>query len=432
MPTDSFQLAWAGPVARGGRGVSGQFDDSSDLVDALANTLQAGGWSLVERTRARAAFRYYHLFVGTLGTPIPEAEKVAGVCGWAVFRFGPGCGPESGTPIYAWDSNQSLPPPYEHFEEGTTKTATFQNLLGKITLLTLADARASPEVEARHGEFGGGLVAKEPGTETNGYCTYGDRWIMHSWAGTLWGGGYKLRSQTYNGTFIEVMITAVGPGSEINAVRLDWGVNSSVPLVNAEYPPVREWPVQPGQEVSFLNTRTPHTYTIVACPYQFAVWASDVDGDTRECTGCLASIPRVPVEHPGYGQAIILPHYHRPLQTPGGNMRTSLTWDTVRVSVGSVIYDPGNGMAGIAGFRLPNVPLLTAEGKPLLSNPYVWTSYGGRKGIIGQLWNCLLLSSDQYPRDSVMQWDGQRYLCMSKQSVYYGRAVGSLWLALNE
>ena len=433
MPTDVFQLAWAGPIGRGTKGVSAQFMDGSDLVDEIARVLQAGGWRLMEETFPRTILSSYLVFVGVLGDPIPPDERKTAPC-VPYFAYGPGCGPGRGGLLVPYDPGRQLPPTCGYyFEYGVTAADTVWNLAAKIDGVTPMSAVLSlPGVE-RYGYPAFQLIAKLSGTRMNGYCTHGDPPGGRIISGHLWGGGYRLRSQTYNGTYIELLVTAVGPGYNHNAVRLDWAVNSSIDPPDDAFPGQPFWPVAPGQEMSTLTTHEPHTYTIWACPYQMAIWASDVDGDTAggaRTTACLASIPRVPVEHPGYGQAIILPQRDRTGNTFGGNMRTSLTYAPVLQSSGAAIQRATDYGVGIAGLRLPEYPLLTAGGKPLLENPYVWTNYGANRGIMGQLWNCVLVSSHEFPRDSTMQWDKQEYLCMSRQTPYFNRGVGGLWFAL--
>lgn len=417
MSTEVFLPALTGHVADRQVSVTAQKNDTSRLVDAIAETLVDGGWTLVEGVYPESYFYVTAIFVADSAHPIPEEDREPAACGGWVWY---GCDPGTGAPIAGFDPFRELPPVgCCSFPYGLSQEDSADSLAGAVSECTPFGAAYDAELsEEFHGVRAYKLTATVPGTPLNGYCFSGDLRGTYSFAIPAWNGGWKLRSQTYRGHYLELTITATGRGDNGNQVLLSLITSAGE-----------------GTATTRLTTSPPYTYKIVADAVQFAVWASSVDGDvggSGQSAACLASMPQVDdAKVSGLAHCAVFITALDRFGTPGSNLRTQLTYAPGWCALNGGFFMADQNI-GIAALRLPEHDILLPDKKAIIENPYIWAAPSGETPyLLGKLWDSVVLSSSQLNRDSVMVWDQTRYVCMGKQLGSFGQTSASLWLTVN-
>ena len=470
MPTEFFELAEVTPsITRLLVSERSTLSTSSHTVDNWRGALEEGGWTLYSANHAQVSVT---VNINTLPVRTPEppggdADKADGslVCLQPPFITVTPPGGDTDK-VWGWDPGAYTEPPCTHFSFGSSQAETYDHYkralaaaLGMDIKLERVMGDGVMEVTFESALAGPGLN----GTRVGGHA-----------GGTVWYGGWVMKSGTYRGHFLTVS-GAEGPGS---LAPNFYAMSFTVRLHQSEWDPggpgstfglglstmwERETPAPPYSGPLSLvpasgsgpdtNTGAQESwYRITVCPYQFAIWLEG-GSDTNPGPGprsLFVSMPWVPEGYTGHDAFVFGANFLT------GAFRDTLMWmaqaqfDTDPWSTDSFwriiipvmrtrIHQVVAGTASTAPDRLTNT-----QGALLADNAWVSARRENSGSvndnrIAGKLWNCCVLH-DSYPVSVVStemmdaQWVHvsseqyrKNYSTLPYNSAAYGAQRVSVW-----
>jgi len=402
MPTSDFSLAEAAPSYTGTFGNERTTSArSSHTLKSWRSAMQAGGWTEYFGVYAAASvtLNVAHLPVRTPDPAGGEADKLPGavICTQqpAIVVTFPGGEVHK---VWGYDPGQYREPPCASFPYGWTTEETFE--IFKPVLAGAAGMGISSVV--RTGDVADiRLVSIFPGADDNGITIGG--WT----GGTVWHGGYNLRSGTYRGHFLSVS-AAEGPGRpgipSHSAMELQARVHQGEEDLFGRTPQRFSLWMDPAQS-------SPFRWRICVCPYQFAIWM-DGYGDGYQMPSPQATMVSMPWAPEGFtGHAC----FAFVITSFIANIRQSLAWHGFswfdggpwsRQTFQSIIVPALRTRADRV--TPPAVPdrITTTQGLLITDNAYVTARRDPDSlavidnRVAGKLWNCCTVS-DNYPPSTV-------------------------------
>jgi hypothetical protein len=397
MPTEFYSLAEITPSYTGI--VSNQrttFARKGRSMQSWRTAMQAGGWTEYAGVFATVTVGL-NLAALPVRSPDPaggEAAKLPGaiVCTQApaLIVKAPGGAVER---TWGYDPGIYKEPPCEAFAYGWTQGETFdifKSVLSGAMGMGIGSITITGDIAMIH------LVSLAAGPDDNGKSVSG--WV----SGTVWGGGYNLRSGTYRDHFLSVT-GREGPGfgdGKHHAFEMEARMHLHGDLFGSAPQRFDLW-LDPAQSSRY-------EWRICVCPYQMGIWMDEY-GDNQE-TGtpyprsAVISMPWVPE---GYGATPGTGHQAFAFVATGilANIRLKLAWE------GNTWYDEGPWSDPsirtiiIPVIRTHGERLTTTQGMLVAGNAYVMTRPQGTGSVIenrvsGKLWNCCVLQ-ESYDPDTV-------------------------------
>jgi len=199
MPTESFSLAVASPSYTGTIVNERTTPErGGSTLGAWRDAMHAGGWTDYDDVYASITVRLDVAQLPVMTVP-PLDDKLDGtvICTLRAAIIITATGFFEPFQIWGYDPGAYTPPPCDAFSYGLTQqdTAdTFKVKLADVLSMIIVDTKIDGTVETLT------YQSVAPGPGPNGTGVAG--WVN----GTIWYGGYNLRSETYRGNFLDVLV----------------------------------------------------------------------------------------------------------------------------------------------------------------------------------------------------------------------------------
>lgn len=402
MPTQAFEIADSQDTAyNGGAGGSRvkrtiRGTTMNAIIDGVADTLVAAGWTLEGGTKPRVEFLYPYGFPNALpAVPEPMSKPTS---------TGLSAGTVQGVRFLFYDPTRELP--------GTTTSTDVWVMMGASSavsfanLITAIEGSTAWRVLETHVYLTGGgwygtaftLEHNVPGTQFNGPTAGGEGTAggrpFWSTGSPVNGGGWVLRSTMASGEWLQCTVYALS-------------------TVTFSFTSSREG----AEQIFNLGPAFVSTYELIANQFQFWLLAAAADANARDVFACQPYL-----EH-GCEQAAFV--------TCSGAIRNSLMWQyTAYWGRESALTTGASGTLGVNVFVLRTASeLITTQGQHIATSAWVGLPDGttGPCAIVGKIWDAFVLSKSSTLDDDVFHRD-MKFRCVARNGPF-GSNVGSLWVA---
>ncbi len=355
----------------------------ANVINAFADLLPAVLWTQTDSLFATGRIDYPLGLAPTVDGGTVTPKSVAGCRPYPFATIGP-------VVFTPYDPGREQPPPFPTcvmFPMDTTSIGTLNNLATAISDNTPFNAVASS------GPLRVTITAKLAGPNYNWYACIGDG-AYGVGTGFITGGGYEFTSKAEAAASVggvvgnvaqyKVQILSADRGEGI-IIYFDFTANTgtaSYGLSSAG---------SPGPDIDY--------YAIVANPYSFGIRDQTEDNYfpwSLRRTSLYAAAPLIPVDGWTTAYAMFIVWHSLPVATywngqNGGAFSCALN-GPLATGVGA---SGGNGWPRVLSFHSPGSPLITPDGKPLVTGAYVMFSSlpADTPAVIGRLVDCAVLGT---------------------------------------